>query len=156
MTNSLGNSAGSLDFGSDISPRVKRSEKNPVIRSVGNLVRVRSRPILDFWSDDEPMTLVEAVALDVTGGLLSMKGLRTAINRGELISKRINNRLHITKRGVRELLTSQGGDIGTRLPVLTEDDEPEEAPARDLNADLMARIALERQRINEQRGHRPN
>jgi hypothetical protein len=127
------------------------------VKSGRSLDRIDRRPTLDLWSYDEPMTLVEAVALDVTGGLLSMKGLRTAIKRGELNSKRINNRLHVTKSGVRELLTSHVSDGDeTRVSVAAEDDQQEDAAAHDLNEDLMARIASERQRTSEHLGRRPN
>lgn len=119
------------------------------------LARVQRRPNLDLWSDDEAMTLVEAVALDVTGGLLSMKGLRTAIKGGELNSKRINGRIHITKSGVRELLTMQKPESETKV-LVAELEQLEEATATDPNADLMARIAAERLRSTEYRGRRPN
>jgi hypothetical protein len=121
----------------------------------GALARIQSRPKAALWSDDEAMTLVEAVALDVTGGLLSMKGLRTAIKRGGLTSKRINGRIHITKRGVRELLTIHKSAVETRISV-AEVEQQEEVTMTDPNADLMARIAAERQRSAEHRGRRPN
>jgi hypothetical protein len=65
------------------------------------LRRVARRRSLDQWSEDEPLTIAEAVALDVTAGALSEKGIRTAIENRALPARKLNGRFYITIRGVR-------------------------------------------------------
>lgn len=66
------------------------------------LKRLEAKPTLDDWADHEALTLTEAIKLDITGGALSAKGLRTAVNKGEIASAEVAGRIWITKRAVRE------------------------------------------------------
>ena len=66
------------------------------------LKRLVGKPTLDLWRDHEALTLTEAIQLDITGGALSAKGLRTAVNKGEIASAQVAGRIWITKRAVQE------------------------------------------------------
>jgi hypothetical protein len=81
--------------------------KNPVTsrptttRGERALHRVALRRSLEQWKDDEPLTIAEAVALDITAGALSEKGIRTAIENKSLRARKLNGKFWITIRGVR-------------------------------------------------------
>jgi hypothetical protein len=78
------------------------------------LRRVALRPSLEQWKVDEPMTIAEALALDVTSGALSDKGIRTAIENKALPATRLNGKFWITIRGV------EAAFAPTLVPVMPE------------------------------------
>jgi hypothetical protein len=77
------------------------SSRPATARRHRSLRRVAQRPSREQWKVDEPMTIAEAVALDVTAGALSEKGIRTAIENGALSAAKLNGKFWITIRGVR-------------------------------------------------------
>lgn len=66
------------------------------------LPRVKERPGPDQWDEDEPVTLAEGAAL-FTYGLINERGLRTAIDNGELEFSKPLGRIYTTKRAIRAL-----------------------------------------------------
>lgn len=78
------------------------AEHSDLTAAPRRLKRLEAKPTLDDWADHEALTLTEAIELDITGGALSAKGLRTAVNKGEIASAEVAGRIWITKRAVRE------------------------------------------------------
>lgn len=81
--------------------KTKASKRPPAPSEKRALRRIALRQSLEQWSEDEPLTIAEAVALNVTAGALSEKGIRTAIENRALAAKKLNGRFWITIRGVR-------------------------------------------------------
>ena len=67
------------------------------------LERLRVRPRADQWRDDELITLAEAVALFFADGPFNVRGLRTAIARGELAATMVCNRLYTSPLEIRRM-----------------------------------------------------
>jgi hypothetical protein len=99
-----------------MSTQRKTNASNPLATPKGQraLRRVALRRSLEQWKDDEPMTIAEAVALDVTAGALSEKGIRTAIENKSLPATKLNGKFWITIRGV------QAAFAPTLVPALPE------------------------------------
>ena len=74
------------------------------------LERVLERPQPEAWSDDEPMSLMEAAAV-LTRGALSVNGLRTAVKNKELRVRRVAGKIFTTKREVLRMLAPKDGEI---------------------------------------------
>src|SRR4051794_18578070 len=68
------------------------------------LARVNARPDPVQWSDDEVITLVEAVALFFPQGPLTLSSLRTAIGAGKLEIARVAGKDLTTPRAIKKLV----------------------------------------------------
>jgi hypothetical protein len=87
------------------------------------LRRLVEKPTLADWDDDEPLSLAEAFELDITGGALSPKGLRTAVRKGEVAFSEVAGKIWITKQAVREaFLPRPMKRLHQSAPVSNEDE----------------------------------
>ncbi len=66
-----------------------------------SLHRIVVRPSPDLWAADELISVAEAHALFFASGPLSIGGLRSAIDRGELAATTINGRIFTTPDAIR-------------------------------------------------------
>jgi hypothetical protein len=73
------------------------------------LRRLRERPRVGQWADDELLSLEEACSLFFPHGPLTVKSLRSAIRLGQLASASIAGRLYTSPSAVRALLKPQLG-----------------------------------------------
>jgi hypothetical protein len=69
------------------------------------LHRVRARPRPEDWTDDETMTLIEAVGVFFPDGPLTLSSLRTAIDARKLDIVTVAGKHLTTPRAVRKLVT---------------------------------------------------
>lgn len=68
------------------------------------LARALARPLAAEWGDDEPMTLVEAIAVLFPAGPLTVASLRREIKKGNLAAKRVAGKDWTTPRSIREMM----------------------------------------------------
>ncbi len=73
-------------------------------RRVDKLARARARPDPSQWSEDEVMTLVEAVAVFFPQGPLTLSSLRTAVASGTLEIAKVAGKDLTTPRAIRKLV----------------------------------------------------
>lgn len=73
-------------------------------RARDRLSRVKSRPNLSDWADDEAMTLAEAIQLFFPEGPLTLSSLRTAIRTGKLAVAKVAGKDLTTPRAVKALV----------------------------------------------------
>lgn len=97
--------------------KITAPSRPPTPRGKRALRRLALRQSLDQWSVDEPLTIKEAVALDITAGALSEKGIRTAIENKDLPATKLNGKFWITIRGVR---TAFAPTLVPAMPETTE------------------------------------
>jgi hypothetical protein len=114
------------------------------------LKRLADKPTLADWEDHEPLSLAEAFELDITGGALSPKGLRTAVRKGEVASTEVAGKIWITKHAVRLAFTPRSVKRSEeRAPIEFEaTSTKEEVPKVSL---AMAKITAERNAASARR-----
>jgi hypothetical protein len=69
------------------------------------LFRVKRRPNPENWGPDEPMTLIEAVAVFFPDGPLTLSSFRTEIAAERLEVARVAGKDLITPRAIRKMIT---------------------------------------------------
>ena len=67
------------------------------------LARTARRPTPDGWGDDEPMTLIELIAIFYPDGPLIIATLRAEIRQGRLSPAKVGNKFYVTPAQVRSL-----------------------------------------------------
>src|SRR5712672_1295713 len=73
-------------------------------RHVDKLSRAKARPDPAQWSEDEVMTLIEAVEGFFPQGPLTVSSLRTAVDAGTLESAKVAGKNLTTPRAIRKLV----------------------------------------------------
>jgi hypothetical protein len=67
------------------------------------VARCHARPAPSDWGDDEPMTLIEAVAVFFPEGPLTVSSLRTEIANGRLATAKVAGRYYVTPANLKAL-----------------------------------------------------
>ena len=116
------------------------SNRPPATSGQRALRRVALRRSLKQWSEDEPLTIAEAVALDVTAGALSEKGIRTAIENRALPATKLNGRFWITIRGVRTAFAPSLVPERSELGATANDNVPSEVNLPTLDERVLQQI----------------
>ncbi len=114
------------------------------------LHRLVGKPNLDDWQDDDALTLIEAAELDVTVGKLSLKGLRTAVNKGEIASSRVAGKIWITKAAVNKAFSPKMS-VKVAVPAMSAIEAPAQSAALPKKSLVLAKIASQK---NASAGHR--
>lgn len=82
-------------------PWLSKSKRRLMVRDPLSRCHARSSPV--DWADDDPMTLVEAIAVFFPDGLLTVSSLRTEIANGRLATAKVAGRYYVTPANLKAL-----------------------------------------------------
>ncbi len=107
------------------------------------LERLKTRPDPAAWTDDELVSLSEAVALFMPHGPLTAAALRIAYRRGELAGREVRGRIFTTRRDLDAMTAPR---LVTRADAARSDPPAPEPACAGISRDLARRIAAARRR----------